>query len=77
MKVYILMGNVQYEGTDILEVFAKEEAAQDALKPLESWVNRRPPFRPYEQYGVWEDKCPRKGCEGYDRYYIKPVDVTE
>jgi hypothetical protein len=76
VKVYVLMGSVAYEGDDILEVFAKEEAAQAALKPLESWVNS-PRSRNAKEYSIWHDSCPRAGCDSYDRFFIATAQVTE
>lgn len=77
MKVYILMGVVAYEGTDILEVFAKEEAAQAALKPLVLWTEATPEKQDWESYHAHEAACPRKGCEGYDRFHVSTHEVTE
>ncbi len=87
MKVYLIIGNIDYEGADVLCVVSDKEKADSTLIELEKYSKNEPveQWRPYgdvasynkyiDEVELYNKNAPMYYDEVYDVYSIKEFEL--
>lgn len=73
-KVYILSGQNDYEGENILSIFLNKEKAESIKDKLILWRESRHPNPTF--YLDWINSCPIEYAN-YHNYYVTEWDIIE
>lgn len=76
MKVHMLFGGLDFEGSRVLAVYADETVAKEICTKLEAHEEQRPRYDSTgEAYAAWEKACPFPEYGRYDYYHVRSMEV--
>lgn len=75
-KIYLLLGDIDYEGYKVLMAFYDNQKASDVLAMMKKHKDEgEAASHSADLCAKWEEACPIKDGYGFDRYRIIAVDV--
>jgi len=73
MKVHILFGGFDWEGSRVLRVYADEKKAEEMCVKLTQHREVMPDEN--DAYRDWITNCPLEQCHAYDSYHTEAYEV--
>lgn len=79
MKVHLLHGGFDFEGSRVLAAYADETVAKETCEKLEKHKGTAPEVEDAATYQAsytkWTKECPLEGAAHYDYYHVRSMEV--